>query len=389
MAAELLKFITDAVEVAALTGCLYLIASMRVLQRFMRTAHGHRQAADAIQPVSVLRPLHGADPGLYENLLSSCDQTGVSAELICGVQRADDPAIGVVERLRGDRPDCAVSLVIDSTPHGRNRKVANLINMLPAARYGPLVMMDSDMRAPSDFMSRALDVLAEPGAGLVTALYRGRPADAGFWSGLAAQYINHGFLPQALLGERLKPGVGCYGAGIAMERGTLEAIGGFPAVSDSLADDYALGEGVRKLGRRIVVAPLLLDDWLVEGSFAHLFRHELRWLLTIRAVAPWGHAGLLLTHPVALALIAAVAGASSPISLLGLPVALLVRFGMVRAVDHALGLDRTPLWRVPVRDLISFAVYVASFFTKTVAWRDHQFEVSRQGRLIDDGDRAR
>jgi len=389
MAVELLKFITDAAAIASLAGCLYLIASMRVLQRFMRIAHGQRRASNAPQPVSVLRPLHGADPGLYENLLSSCDQSGVSAELICGVQRADDPAIGVVERLRADRPDHNVSLIVDPTPHGRNRKVANLINMLPAARHGPLVIMDSDMRAPPDFMSRALGVLAEPGAGLVSALYRGRPADAGFWSALAAQYINHGFLPQALLGERLKPGIGCYGAGIAMERETLEAIGGFAAVSDALADDYALGEGVRKLGKRLMVAPLLLDNWLVEGSVADLFRHELRWLLTIRSVAPSGHAGLLLTHPVALALIAAVVGAPSPISLLGLPVALLVRFGMVRAVDHALGLERTPLWRVPVRDLISFAVYVASFFAKTVAWRDHQFEVSRQGRLIGGGDRAR
>jgi ceramide glucosyltransferase len=295
----------------------------------------------------------------------------------------------VVERLRRERSDWAISLVVDSTPHGRNHKVANLINMQPAARHDRLVMMDSDMRAPADFMSRVLDVLAEPEAGLVTALYRGRPADTGFWSRLAAQYINHGFLPQALLGERLNPGVGCFGAGIAMERATLEAIGGFAAVSDILADDYALGEGVRKLGKRVVVAPVLLDDWLVEGSFADLFRHELRWLLTIRAVAPWGHVGLLLTHPVALALIAAVAGAPGLVALLGLPVALLIRFGMVRAVDHALGLDRTPLWRVPVRDLISFAVYVASFFAKTVAWRDHQFEVSRQGRLIGDGDRAR
>ena len=386
MQEELLKFLTFGADLIAAAGCVYSIASMRILQRFQRTPRGEVPRAHAI---SVLRPLHGTDPGLYENLGSSCAYASGVVELICGVQCEDDPAIPVVKRLQSERPDLAVSLVVDPTPHGRNLKVANLMNMLPAARHPLLVMMDSDMRAPADFLVRSLAALRQPDVGLVTALYRGRPADRRLWSRLAAQYVNHTFLPQALLGERTRPGQGCFGAGIAITRETLEAIGGFAVVADTLADDYALGAGVRAVGKRVVVGPVLLDNWITEPSFQALLRHEVRWLFTIRSVAPWGHVGLILTQPVAFALIAALLGAPGLIPLAGLAVALLVRFGMVRAVDRALELDPVPLWQVPVRDVLSFAVYVASFFTKTVAWRDHQFRVSRQGRLTSDGDRTR
>jgi ceramide glucosyltransferase len=378
MPADLLKILTCAADLSVLAGCVYLLASMRALQRFMLAPREERRESE---PASVLRPLYGEDPGLYANLASCCDQASAVTELICGVQRRGDPAIAVVERLRSDRSQCAITLVVDTTEHGRNHKVANLTNMLPAARYRTLVMMDSDMRAPPDFLARALALLREPGVGLVTALYRGCAAEHGLWSGLAAQYVNHAFLPQALLSESLHPGHGCYGAGIVMARSTLDAIGGFAFISDTLADDYALGAGVRALGKRVALSPVLLDDWLVEASCRALFTHELRWLRTIRSVAPWGHAGLLLTHPVALALLAVPIGLPSSIPPVVLAVALLVRFGMVRAVDRALGLKPVALWRVLVRDLISFAVYVASFFAKTVAWRDHRFQVSRQGRL--------
>lgn len=382
----LLKFLSCAAELTAFAGCVYSIASMRILQRFV---HAPARRLTQTPPISVLRPLHGADPGLDQNLRSSCDEAPGPIEVICGVQREDDPAAAVVRKLQAERPDLAVELVIDATPHGRNRKVSNLINMLPAARYRLLLMMDSDMRVPADFLARSIGALTEPEVGLVTALYRGRAADRRLWSRLAAQYVNHTFLPQALLGERTRPGQGCFGAGIAMDHETLDAIGGLTVVSDTLADDYALGAGVRSLGKRVVVAPVLLDNWISERTFGALFRHEIRWLFTIRSVAPWGHAGLILTQPVVLAVIAAILGAPSPIPLLGLAVALSVRFGMVRAVDRALGLEPVALWQILARDALSFAVYVASFFTKTVAWRDHQFRVSRQGRLTSDGDRTR
>jgi ceramide glucosyltransferase len=262
------------------------------------------------------------------------------------------------------------------------------MNMLPAARHDRMVMVDSDMRVPPSFLATVTAPLEDAGVGLVTSLYRGRAADRNLPSVLGAQYINHAFLPQAVLGEALQPGQGCFGASIAMTRQTLEEIGGFEGVADALADDNAMGSAVRCLGKRIVVSDLIIDDWVSEPSVRALFRHELRWALTIRGVAPWGYLGSLVTHPVALAVLGACLGGFGWPGLGALAVALLGRFAMVRATDRALGLEASPLWLVPVRDLLSFGVFLASYFTRTVAWRDRKFHVDRQGQLSLEGDPA-
>jgi ceramide glucosyltransferase len=335
-----------------------------------------------------MKPLCGQDPGLLDNLLSFADQAYPEFQIVCGVQNADDPAIPVVEHLKRERPSIPVTLVVESTRRAGNLKVANLMNMLPAARHDRLVMVDSDMRVPPSFLSTVTAPLEDASVGLVTSLYRGRAADRDLPSLLGAHYINYAFLPQAILGEALRPGQGCFGASIAMTRQTLEAIGGFEAVADALADDNAMGSAVRRLGKRIVVSNLIIDDWVSEPSVMALFRHELRWALTIRGVAPWGYLGSLITHPGALAVLAACLGGFGLLSLGGLAVALLARFAMVRATDRALGLEVSPLWLVPLRDLLSFGVFLASYFTRTVAWRDRNFRVDRQGKLTLEGDPA-
>jgi ceramide glucosyltransferase len=335
-----------------------------------------------------MKPLCGEDPGLLDNLLSFADQRYPAFEIVCGVQSPTDAAIPVIERLKRERPKIPVTLIVDATRRAGNLKVANLINMTPAARHDRLVTVDSDMRVPAGFLAAVTAPLEDPAVGLVTSLYRGRPADSGLPSVLGAQYINHAFLPQAVLGEWLRPGQGCFGASIAMTRQTLEALGGFAAVADALADDHALGSAVQRLGKHIVVSSMIIDDWLSEPSLKALFRHETRWALTIRRVAPWGYLGSVVTHPVALAALGACLAGFAWASLGVLLVALLGRFAMVRAVDHALGLEASRLWLVPGRDLLSFGVFLASYCTRTVAWRDRKFHVDRQGQVTLEGDSA-
>jgi ceramide glucosyltransferase len=385
MLLNILKILSLLLDITSLVGCVYLATAAAAVIRFAKRP---ASAASAGRPVSVMKPLCGQDPGLLDNLLSFADQSYPELQIVCGVQNADDPAIPIVERLKRERPGVPVTLVVDSTRRAGNLKVANLMNMLPATRHDRLVMVDSDMRVPPNFLATVTAPLEDASVGLVTSLYRGRAADRDLPSLLGAQYINYAFLPQAILGEALRPGQGCFGASIAMTRQTLEGIGGFEAVADALADDNAMGSAVRRLGKRIVVSDLIIDDWVSEPSVMALFRHELRWALTIRGVAPWGYLGSLITHPVALAVLAACLSGFGLLSLGGLAVALLARFAMVRATDRALGLEASPLWLVPLRDVLSFGVFLASYFTRTVAWRDRNFRVDRQGQLTLEGDPA-
>ena len=364
-------------------GCFYLLYAGLATRRF--AARAQPGPAES-PPVSVLKPLCGEDAELYANLASFCRQDYPWWQIVFGVQDAGDPAIAVVRRLMAEFPETDIELVVESGRRGDNLKVANLQNMLPAARHDLIVIADSDMRVSPAYLAAVTAPLLDRATGLVTCLYRGVAA-GGLWSKLAALHINHGFLPQVLVAERLGAQGGCFGATIALRRDTLAEIGGFAAVADTLADDHALGAAVRRLGRAVVLSPYIVDDVIAEPSLGALFRHELRWARTIRSIAPAGFLGSVVTQPMVLALAAMALGRQPAAAAAMLLAALACRGAMVRMVDRALRLPATPLWLLPGRDLLSFAVFVASFFARTVAWRDRTFRVGRKGRLILDGDR--
>ncbi|HEX7968892.1 MAG TPA: bacteriohopanetetrol glucosamine biosynthesis glycosyltransferase HpnI [Stellaceae bacterium] len=363
---------------ASAAGCLYLLCAGAAVRRF--AAHP-RPRAGASTPISVLKPLCGEDAGLYENLASFCRQDYPSWQIVFGVQDPADPAIAVVRRLIADFPEADLALVIESRHHGSNLKVANLQNMLPAAHHDTIVIADSDMRVTPDYLAEVTAPLADRATGLVTCLYRGVPA-GGIWSQLACAHVNYGYLPQALVAAALGERNGCFGATLALRRDTLDAVGGLATLADALADDHALGAAVRRLGLGVVISPHLVDNFIAEPSLKALFRHELRWARTIRVIAPAGYVGSIVTQPLALALAALILGPLPLAAAMVLVLALSCRTAMVRMVDRALRLPPTPLWLVPARDLLSFAVFIASFFARTVAWRDREFRIGPKGQLI-------
>jgi len=368
---------------ASVAGLLYLLVSAFSVRIILRRP---RRGADAT-PVTLLKPLKGADAQLYDNLRSFCAQDYARFQIIFGVADSDDPAVAVVRRLIAEFPQRDLTLVTGGPGSAPNRKVANLMNMLPAARYELLIITDSDMRVTPDYLRIVAPLLAAPDSGLVTCLYRGVPAGSDFWSRVACLHINHGFLPEVAVGEMFHAGDGAFGATLALSRDTLDAIGGLDAIADRLADDHALGAAVRHIGRPVTLAPVIVDNVIFEAGLGPLFRHELRWARTIRMVAPVGYAGSLVTHPLALACLAALLH-PVPWSFYGLIGAFLLRVGTVWLDDHALGLCRTPLYLIPLRDGLSFAVFVASFFAQSVAWRDRRYRIVRGGRLTPDGDRS-
>ena len=337
--------------------------------------------------VSVLKPLHGEEPGLYENLCSFAEQDYPVLQIVLGVNDAQDGALPAARALIRDLPACDIVLVVDARAGGSNKKVANLENMLEVARHDVIVLADSDMRVDRNYLAAVTPPLRDQNTGVVTCLYKGVPT-GGKWSEFGAMHINFGFLPGALVAESLGLGGGCFGATIALRRETLERIGGFSRLRDELADDHRIGDEVRALGLSVVLSPYIVEARVSERSLADLWRHELRWARTVRAMAPVGFAGSLLAHPVVIAALAAAAAGFGLTVCIFLVISCILRWSMARVIADALGLPPAKPWLLPVRDALSFAVFVASFFGRTVFWRDQVFHVEASGRMTADGDKV-
>jgi ceramide glucosyltransferase len=354
----------------------YIGAAVLAAWRFSRQP---MSASCEGQPVSVLKPLYGAEPGLYENLRSFADQDYPDFQVVFGLRDRTDAALPVARALIEARRQHDIALVVDPQVSGSNLKVANLENMLPAARHDRIVIADSDMRVTRDYLAVVTAPLADPETGIVTCPYKGVP-DGGLWSRLAALQINYSFLPGALVGDWMGVGGGCFGATIALWREVLERIGGFGRLHHELADDHRMGSAVRSLGLQAVLSPYIIENRVSEPSLASLWRHELRWARTSRMMAPGGFAGSVVTHTVVLAAVAALM--CEPVAAGALLAAsLLLRWGSAAAIARWLDLPRDGLWLLPLRDVLSFAVFLGSFCGRNVSWRDQFLRVGPGGRM--------
>ena len=376
--------LTLVIAIVLIPGWVYLLAEVVAAVSFARR---RLPIPPERPPISVLKPLHGEEPGLYENLRSFVEQDYPTVQMVLGANNANDGALPVADALIRDIPAAEIALVVGAPVKGSNLKVANLENMLPAARHDILVISDSDMRVDRRYLGAVAAPLHDPSIGLVTCLYKG-VSTGGKWSELGALHINFGFLPSALVAAALGIDLGCFGATIALRRDTLCRIGGFVPVRDELADDQRIGEAVRALGLAVVLSRYLVEARVSEPSFAALWRHELRWARTVRTITAAGFVGSVLTHVVAIAALGAVATGFGLTSSLFLGISLLLRWTTAGVIAGALSLAANGLWLLPVRDTLSFAVFVASFFGRAVFWRDQFFQVEPSGRMSIDGDRA-
>ncbi|MEO7690624.1 MAG: bacteriohopanetetrol glucosamine biosynthesis glycosyltransferase HpnI [Sphingomonas sp.] len=361
-------------------GTLYTVAAVIVFRRFFAPQPVPVRRDDA---VTLLKPLHGAEPLLATNLASFLHQHHDGPiQLLCGVQRADDPAIAAVEILKASHGG-AIDLVIDPASHGASGKVSNLINMMAGASHPVLILSDSDIAVAPDYLRRILAALDQPGIGAVTCLYRGR-GDAGFWSQLGAAGLSYQFLPGAVFGVALGLAKPCMGSTIAMRRETLDRIGGFARFTDVLADDYAIGAAVEALELKVIVPPMLVVHGSDERSFAELWRHELRWSATVRGVVPGAFAGSVIGMPFPLALLGTLLVPAHAIGALIVLLSLLARMLVAHVVDRQAGARTAPFWLLPVRDCLTFAIFVATFFARSVDWRGQRLRMGADGRITAD-----
>lgn len=360
----------------ACVGLVQAAAGALALRRFRGTSPPR---AARLDPVSVLKPLHGDEPLLEAALESICAQHYPAFQVVFGLHRADDPALAVVRRMQARFPACDIAVVVDPARHGANGKVSNLINMLPAARHDIVVIADSDVHAAPDYLAQVVAALAQPGTGLVTTLYSGLAATSGLAARLGATAISHGFLPGALLGRAMGR-QDCLGATMALHRETLTAIGGLAALADHLADDNVLGQLVRRQGLAVRLAASIPATTVGEARLGDLLRHELRWARTIRALVPGAFALSALQYPLAWAALAFVISGGASWSAGGFLAVWAVRAALAVGIDAALPrvprATPAPLWLLPLRDLLSIGVLLASYAGKTVEWRGQRLSAT-------------
>lgn len=376
--------------------CAGWIAVARFVDRVARARRPPTEAASTLPAVTILKPLHGDEPLLEQALTTACRQDYPTFQIVFGVSAASDTALLSVERLRVRFPTTDITVVVDPTLHGENRKVGNLMNMMPAAKHDVLVIADSDVHVMPDWLHRLVDALEEPNVGLVTAAYTGlaarRPtlADrprrgplsdvpahtllAAMIGGLGSVQINQYFLPGALI-ARAMGRQDCLGATMMLRRDTLERIGGFHALVDHLADDNVLGRLVQRLGLKVALASAIPATTVPETTAGALWRHELRWARTIRALTPVPFAASVLQYPLAWATLTMVLAGGALWSLLWFALTWALRALAARGIDRALGLaQRSPLWLLPGRELLSVVVMAASYAGRRVHWRDHTMQ---------------
>jgi ceramide glucosyltransferase len=339
-------------------------------------------AACIHEGVSILKPLCGNEPGLYEDLRSFCVQDYPAYQIIFGLHDQSDPAREVAERLKREFRGLSIDIAIDPRLHGSNAKVSNLINM-PYACYDVLAMVDSDAAVGSDYLKAVVAPLQDEGVGLVTCLYRSSPTP-GIWSRLGAMYVNDWYMPAVLLALLFGHRNYVSGQTVCMRQKTLRALGGLSTLANYLAEDYRLGELVRSLGLRIVLSPYTVIAECHEPSLGAMMRHEIRWMRTLRALRSHSFCGLFLTF-------------SLPLAALGLMLASTDRSGSLlvqglfavsaacRLALHAAHRSRDvpsafrDLWLLPIRDLMIACVWLLAFAASRITWRGQDYDVGPDG----------
>ncbi len=371
----------DICLIGAIIGCFFTLAACACVLSFP-FEESKRPAVPP--PVTILKPLHDAEPGLPARLAAFCRQDyEAPIQILCGAHDQTLPVAAVVQAMEGKLPDNSIELMVDPRHHGANRKVSNLINIMLSARYDTLVMSDSDIVVDPNYLSELTARLAAPSVGAVTCLYHGI-GGTGLWTQLSALAVNTTFLPNAITAVGLGLAKPCCGATIAIRRSMLDRIGGFTALADALADDHAIGVGVRAQGYDVVMAPFLVGHCCFAGSLRELIQQQIRGARTIKSIYPLAYAGTIITHPWPLALLALISG--SPAAVMVTAAVLLARVTLCRCVEWRFNLPRQNYWFIPVQDLIAFSVYVASFFGTTVHWRGADYRVTADGNLLEGQD---
>lgn len=327
-------------------------------------------------PISILKPIHGGDPQLYEALVSHATQRYPEFEILFGVRDPRDPALPEILRLASEYPEVRMR-VITNIEQTANGKVGALAALAAEARHAILLVNDSDIAVAPDYLSTVVAPLQDANTGLVTCLYRARSSS--FPARFEALGIATDFAPSVLVARLLGVAEFALGSTMVFRADDLRRVGGFESLQDYLADDYQLGLRITQLGLRVVFADAVVETNLGAGSWSDAWKHQVRWSRTIRVSRPGGYYGYIATQTTFWAIVAWCAGARRIAA-----IALAFRMAAGIAAGSGVLRDRHTArdwWLIPFRDLFGTAVWTTGLFGDTVEWRGDRLVLSRDGRI--------
>lgn len=353
-----------------------LVASLR----FFWHASRWRRLPDHAPPVTILKPLKGPGLELLANLETFCRQDYPTYQIVFGVEDPDDPAVDVVRRLQRAFPERDLVLSIGAHD-AANGKIGTLMQMMEHAAHDVLVVSDADIRVAPDYLRTMVRPLQRPEVGLSTCLYRGR-GTFGLPTVLESLFINTDFVPMVLIGNWIGIRT-AYGASIAIKREALDAVGGFAVAADRLADDYVLGHRVAAAGYALAVLPYVVETILDAVTIRDVWRHQIRWARTYRTVQPFGWLLAIAIQVTTWAVLLWLATGGAPPAPQVLLAALGTRVVSLGVLMLQLRERETPLsfWLLPVKDLALSAIWLVSWFGRTVEWSGRRFRIEPDGRL--------
>src|SRR5580700_7690525 len=326
------------------------------------------------RPISVLKPLCGQDDHLEENLRSFFTQDYPNYEILFAVDRMDDPAVAIVDKVRGEFPHGPkVHLIETGDPTVPNRKAHSLGRLVPRAQHSILVMSDSDVHVPPDLLRRVAAEFQDLSVGVVTCPYRAVPG-RGFWSRLEAIGMNTEFLAGVLVAWLVGEMNFALGPTLAARREVIEAMGGFSDLGNYLAEDFEIGNRAPQLGYRVVLSSCVIEHRIGSQTFKRNLQHRLRWARSTRRSRPAGYWGEIFTNPIPLAVLLCLTQPKWwPL------VAVTVLFRALAAWSSAGWVLHDPLtrrrwWLIPLQDMISALVWLVGFFGNTINWRGRRYK---------------
>jgi ceramide glucosyltransferase len=338
-------------------------------------------------PLTLLKPVHGAEPGLEAHLETFFQQDYPQYEILFCARFAADQGLETARRAAARHPRVPVKFLTTGEPPYINAKAASMELMEAEASNEILVISDSDVRVTPGYLRAVALPFADPNVGATCCPYRGVAAEGGLWARLEAVGMSVEMTAGVLVARMMEGMKFVLGPTMAFRRETIRRMGGFRVTADYCADDFILGNETYKLGQTVTLSHHAIDHMVLNSGFLDSLKHQVRWMKSTRFSRPKGHFGTALTFSMPFAILAWAAAAGLGHPWLGLALfgwGLATRLALAVAVGRAVVQD--PSWLgllvlYPLRDLMGFAFWIASYTGRRILWRGHIFEMMPGGKM--------